>query len=528
MKSRFSSLDITQITTELQALVGKRLLNIYDLSAKTILLKFSGEKKENLLLESGIRMHLTQFQREKSSLSSLNIKLRKHLKNKRLVKIAQLGVDRVVDLSFGDGEYGYSVLTKGYHLIIEFYATGNIILTDSNYKIMTLLRIVELSEGGEKQSISVGQVYDISKSKQFEKITKEKLLSFFQAQQAKSEDLSKVVSTRYAEADDQNASVSLENIPPDVSTSLDQTERRAKRKYKKKQNKEENLINTVKAGFSGDYGPALIDHIFSLSGLDASSCDFSVLCDSNSKQFLALYDAFITGDEIIVSCSSPQKGYIVTKSENGIQIYNDFQPFRPNSTSEILEFPTFNDCADVYFSKLESQKFEMKAKQAENASLKKLANVRASHANQISSFEMAVETKKLYASSIEYNCDLIDSVINTVRSFVASGMDWEDLKELVREEKEKGNPLARVIVGWKLDIGMIVVGLPDPSFDNENYNSDESVEETVIEENQTKSSERNRKPAINKQPILKIDLDIYASAFANARSYYDMKKVAGT
>ena len=57
------------------------------------------------------------------------MKLRKHINNKRLESVAQLGVDRVVDLTFGAGD-------AAYHLILELYDRGNMVLTDHEYKIL--------------------------------------------------------------------------------------------------------------------------------------------------------------------------------------------------------------------------------------------------------------------------------------------------------------------------------------------------------------------------------------------------------
>lgn len=59
--------------------------------------------------------------------------LRKHLRNKRLESINQLGVDRVADLTFGSGE-------AANHLIVELYDKGNIVLTDGQYNILNVLR----------------------------------------------------------------------------------------------------------------------------------------------------------------------------------------------------------------------------------------------------------------------------------------------------------------------------------------------------------------------------------------------------
>lgn len=96
----------------------------------------SGEDSEKvfIIMESGIRVHMTQFARDKNSTpSGTSIKLRKHLRGKRLDSVAQLGVDRIIDFAFGSGE-------AQHHLILEMYSQGNIVLTDAKYEVLTLLR----------------------------------------------------------------------------------------------------------------------------------------------------------------------------------------------------------------------------------------------------------------------------------------------------------------------------------------------------------------------------------------------------
>ena len=68
--------------------------------------------------------------------SNFTLKLRKHIRSRRLVAIQQLGADRIVQLSFGGG--GSDGI--GCHLLLEFYAAGNVILTDDKYQVLTLLR----------------------------------------------------------------------------------------------------------------------------------------------------------------------------------------------------------------------------------------------------------------------------------------------------------------------------------------------------------------------------------------------------
>lgn len=106
------------ILLQLFRLVGLRLQNVYDASSKLYLWKFAKpDVKEVLLVESGIRVHLTDYARDKGGMpGSFCMKLRKHLRTKRLNALRQLGVDRILDFEFGHGE-------GVYHVLMEFYAS---------------------------------------------------------------------------------------------------------------------------------------------------------------------------------------------------------------------------------------------------------------------------------------------------------------------------------------------------------------------------------------------------------------------
>jgi predicted ribosome quality control (RQC) complex YloA/Tae2 family protein len=96
-------------------------------SLQTYLIKLAtpGKEKAVLLLESGVRFHTTRYSHAKSDTpSSFSMKLRKHIKAKRLEDVRQLASDRVVDFKFGSGD-------TCHHIILELYAGGNIILCDA-------------------------------------------------------------------------------------------------------------------------------------------------------------------------------------------------------------------------------------------------------------------------------------------------------------------------------------------------------------------------------------------------------------
>jgi predicted ribosome quality control (RQC) complex YloA/Tae2 family protein len=101
MKFKMTAMDVRALVILLRKkLVGLRVANIYDVSGRLYLLKMSkGGRKEQLLIESGIRIHTTNFIKNKKELpSGFSMKLRKHLRTKKLTSIRQLGMDRVIDL----------------------------------------------------------------------------------------------------------------------------------------------------------------------------------------------------------------------------------------------------------------------------------------------------------------------------------------------------------------------------------------------------------------------------------------------
>lgn len=124
------------IDTYVGGLSGMYVENIYDIDKKTIVLKLKYKTvRKYLLIESGIRMHtLEKFDAADSGApKSFCVKIRKHVRDRRIFSIKQINHDRVVDIQFGPDD------TEPYHMILEFYASGNIILTDKKYLILDLV-----------------------------------------------------------------------------------------------------------------------------------------------------------------------------------------------------------------------------------------------------------------------------------------------------------------------------------------------------------------------------------------------------
>ena len=131
-----TSFDIAALTPELDRTIkGARIDNIYQINPTTLLLKLRqpSQPSLHLLIESGKRIHLTSYALEKPKRpTAFCMALRKHLRNGRVTGFRQHEFERVtmIQVSTGKGNF---------QLVPELFGGGNIILVDSQNKILHAL-----------------------------------------------------------------------------------------------------------------------------------------------------------------------------------------------------------------------------------------------------------------------------------------------------------------------------------------------------------------------------------------------------
>ncbi|KAI7860665.1 hypothetical protein BDC45DRAFT_429820 [Circinella umbellata] len=445
MKHRFNSLDIRATVSNLkERLTGLRLQNIYDVNHKTFLLKFAKPDDKELI--------------------------RKYLRTRRVTNVRQLGVDRIVDFEFAGGEK-----SLGFHIIVEFYAAGNVIFTDDKYHIMALLRVVNT----EDTKMAVGDTYNIQTAvRDFEKFDPEKLQQVLRSTGPK-QTLKKVLTINY------------------------------------------------------DYGPAMIEHIILKADLDPTlkaATEFDSSIDSPMMQ--ALIKSFQEAEEMVESTkNNVPKGYITLlpdvkqkegEEDNRLEFYDEFHPYlyKQHESQPYKEFATFDSAVDEFFSAIEAQKLELKVRNQEESFMKKLQAVRKEQENRVQSLIDQQTSNVRKAQLIELNLEMVEAAITIIRNAVASQMDWRDLHELVAEEKKRGNPIADIIHGLKLETNQITLILSEPEDDDDDSDED-SDEDSSDSESDEEQEEKSKAP-------VKVDVEIGLTAFANARKYYDQKKTTAT
>lgn len=141
--------------------------------------------------------------------------------------------------------------------------------------------------------------------------------------------------------------------------------------------------------------------------------------------------------------------------------YDEFHPFlyKQFTHRKFKEYPTFDMAVDEFFSSIEAQKLELKTRKQEEAALKKLEAVKQEQEKRVESLLNQQLTNTRKAELIELNLQYVDAAITIIRNAVASQMDWQDLNDLVKEEKRRGNPIALLIDTLKLDTNQITLVL---------------------------------------------------------------------
>ncbi|KAM6180632.1 ribosome quality control complex subunit NEMF isoform 2-T2 [Erethizon dorsatum] len=483
MKTRFSTIDLRAVLAELNAsLLGMRVNNVYDVDNKTYLIRLQKpDIKATLLLESGIRIHTTEFEWPKNMMpSSFAMKCRKHLKSRRLVSAKQLGVDRIVDFQFGSDE-------AAYHLIIELYDRGNIVLTDYEYLILNILRF--RTDEADDVKFAVRERYPVDHARPAEPLLTLERLTEVIASAPKGELLKRV----------------LNPLLP--------------------------------------YGAALIEHCLIENGfagnvkvdekLESKDIEKVLVCMQKAEDYMKTTSNF-SGKGYIIQKREIKPSLEVDKPVQDILTYEEFHPFlfSQHSQCPYIEFESFDKAVDEFYSKIEGQKIDLKALQQEKQALKKLDNVRKDHENRLEALQQAQEIDKLKGELIEMNLQIVDRAIQVVRSALANQIDWTEIGVIVKEAQAQGDPVASAIKELKLQTNHVTMLLRNPYLlseeEDDNVDGDVSVEKNETEPPKGKKKKQKnkqlQKPQKNK-PLL-VDVDLSLSAYANAKKYYDHKRYA--
>ena len=423
--------------------------------------------------------------------------------------MTQVGTDRIIEIQFSNGQY---------KLFFEFYAAGNIILTDDDLNILALLRNV--SEGAEHEQVRQGLQYNLSMRQNHggvPPLTQERL----------EEGLSRAVKKQQ-----------------DAAATATSTKRKVK---------PGDALRKALAVSIPEFPPTVLDHAFCLLGFDSKLNPEEVLgSESLSIQVL---QALREAEKVINSITTVDvvKGYIIAKkrSRKGVVkdrteapsdsilkdesnlMYEDYHPFKPRQFEDdpectVLEFEGFNRTVDEFYSSIEGQKLEARLQDREDTAKKRLDHARQEHTKRIAGLQQVQELHVRKAQAIEANLERVEEAATAINSLIAQGMDWVEIDRMVDLEQKRHNPVAQMIkLPLKLYENTATLLLSEPK-DEEEYDDFEG-DDTESDPSDSEDEDRTTKPSKPAKPVKKrieVDIDLSISAWAMASQYYDQKKTA--
>jgi predicted ribosome quality control (RQC) complex YloA/Tae2 family protein len=416
-----------------------------------------------LLLESGVRFHTTKYARDKNDMPSpFAMKLRKFIRTKRLEDIRQIGSDRVVDFKFGSGD---SVC----HIILELYASGNIVLTDGAYEIQALLRSHQFDDD---VAVKMHEIYPIAFTTSLDTMS----LNSSSDQPQSILEMSEPQFIAWAQQRDR---LHDEAQSQDLQQSLEQKDANGNgkksgggnKKNKAKKMTMRQLLLCKESGIAS-FGPEIIDHCLLAVQLSPSTKVADIFGDSVEQQstIASLLRELQQGSNLLSLLNTPgQPGYILIRQKkltndqtNKNKLKNkvlaedqseqqqaqaqqltefyDFIPrrFLQHESDQFVEYPSFDQTVDEYYCKIEEQKLQQQASAAEESAKKKVNKVKAEMENQLKGFVMQQQKMEMAATLVEIYAEDIDKACLVINSALAAGVSWDDLEAMVVNETAAG------------------------------------------------------------------------------------------
>ena len=131
-----SNVDIYRIVKELNAeIIGARIDKSYQPTYDTIRIKLrkAGEGRKDLVMQAGVRIHLTDYPQPNPTIPpNFPMLLRKHLSGGSITSIKQHNFDRIIEITIQKN--------VEYTLVVELFSKGNVILLDENKNIISPLK----------------------------------------------------------------------------------------------------------------------------------------------------------------------------------------------------------------------------------------------------------------------------------------------------------------------------------------------------------------------------------------------------
>ncbi|XP_955164.1 uncharacterized protein TA04725 [Theileria annulata] len=427
-KERLNAVDVAVTVSNLKKLITNlTLVNIYDITNRVFILKFSkNENKIYILIEIGCRIHSTQFLRSVDHLpSNFNAKLRKHLRNRRLRDISQMSQDRVIDFTFSSEEYAH-------HLIVQLFLPGNIYLTDSEYKVLTVLR--PQNTGDKFFKVGTNYVYDMDYNSWFE-VVKKPLV----------EEL--IVGRKLTEI--------IKSIFPSIHNAF--------------------ILSVLQFKLKNTRGESVdskeLDRVYNLDDLDTV------------YQYVECVRMYLS--ELLSGNKIP--GYLYKNPRGEMEDFGLFE----QENSEYFE--DFNDAVDTFFTKHELAKQEKKSVDKRPTKINKIKIDQNKRELNLMEDIQKIDSK---IKLLEEHVDVAENCLNLTKALIASGASWNDIYEQLQIQRKQNHPLVHYIKEIHIPTQTLIFYSNQNQDQHNEQNKQNQFQQNIQQKNENKQNKKNTRDEV--------------------------------
>lgn len=486
MKQEMTSADVAAIVAELTAggttLLDAKIEKIYQPDTDEIRINLFARNRgrDNLIIESGKRLHMSRYLKESPKVAqSFPMLLRKHIMGARITSIEQHEFDRIVKIGLVRG--GEETI-----LIAELFSKGNIILTDKEGKIILPMKPVTFKE----RRIRSGEIYELPKNQinpmktsieEMKEILSASdrdairtLANQFNLGGLYSEEVFRRCDVDKTKPAAELTDAEIQIIYDTINEMLDpirngsfsprlilkEKKEKGKSDSKEKENGDMASIsvkeneNSVSISIKENEGSAPAAGGAAADGGSAAAGSVEAQTAAQAASSAAATDGSTAAAEPVPAFVLPPGMEIADVVALDLAQYKDL-PF--------VEFKTFSEALDEAFGKVALKEIETKKEEVKQDKKLGIYERRLRQQTEtIEKFDREIEKNTKIAEAIYSNYAFVESILNVLNGARDSGRSWDEIKKIIETaRKENSNEAAKAILSIQPAEASVTVDLKE-------------------------------------------------------------------
>lgn len=428
MKQDMSSADVAAVVAELSAgprsIIDAKIGKIYQPASEEIRINLYvfHQGRDNLVIEAGKRLHMTKYIRTSPTLpQAFPMLLRKYLMGGRIVSVEQHDFDRIIKI-------GIERAGVRSTLIVELFARGNVLIVDSENKIILPMNPVTLKD----RRLRSGEIYELPEA-QLSPV-EAKVSDLMDAFSKSTADIVRTIATRFnlggVLAEEACARAGINKSKPAKEAIVEDAEKLR-----------EALQDLFSPLFRGR-----------AAGKSEGEPEISSEIEGGPE----------AGIETQVPGLRPQH---IKQEINGKLETFDVVPFDLNRYSEYEKeyFDFFNTALDEFFGKKAlEQVAEVKEAEKKEKTLGVFERRLLQQEESLAKFGKEIEKNNTLAETIYANYQIIEELFSVLNGAREKGYSWDEIRSILKQAK-KTVPAAQKITNIDQKTGTVMVNLDGKS-----------------------------------------------------------------